>query len=66
MIVKIASKVDKNGNTYGLIFDTEKKTFNCGYSVVAWGIDFHATKTEIKQFIDYTLKPNGYTPVIKL
>lgn len=66
MVVKIASKVDKNGNSYGLVFDTEKKTFNFGYSVVAWGIDFYATKTEIKQFIDYTLKPNGYTPVIKL
>ena len=66
MVVKIASKVNKNGNSYGLIFDTEKKTFNCGYSVVAWGIDLHASKTEIKQLIDYTLKPDGYKPIIKL
>lgn len=66
MILKIATKVNKNGNQYGLVIDTEKKTYNCGYFVCGFGIDLHASKTEIKQLIDYTLKPDGYKPIIKL
>lgn len=60
MILKINSKVDRNGNSYGLIIDTDKKTYKSGYAVCAWGIDLHASKTEIRQFIDYKLKPNGF------
>lgn len=66
MILKIATKVNNNGNSYGLVIDTENKTYKSGYSVCAWGIDLHASKTEIKQLIDYTLKPDGYKPIIKL
>ena len=66
MILKIATKVDKNGNSYGLVIDTDKKTYYSGYSVCAWGIDLHASKTEIRQLIDYTLKQNGYKAIIKL
>ena len=66
MILKIATKVNKNGNQYGLVIDTDKKTYNCGYFVCGFGIDIHASKTEIKQLIGYTLKPDGYKPIIKL
>jgi len=63
MILRINSKVDKNGNSYGLIIDTDKKTYKSGYAVCAWDIDLHASKTEIKQLIDYNLKPNGFKAV---
>lgn len=63
MILNITTHVNKNGNSYGLIIDTDNKTFKCGFSIVAWDIDIHATKSEIQQLITYKLKPNGYTQI---
>ena len=63
MILKISTKVDKNGNTYGVVINTDNKTYICGYSVCAWGVDLHASKTEIKQLCEYTLKQNGYKSI---
>lgn len=61
MIIKIKTKPNANGNCYGVIVNTAEKTYKKGYGVVAFGFDFHATKTEIEQFIKYNLKINGYT-----
>ena len=60
MILKIATKVNNNGNSYGLVIDTDNKTYNYGYSVCAWNIDFHVSKAEIHEIITYRLKPDGY------
>lgn len=54
MIIKIKTRVDRNGNTYGLIFDTEKKTYKKGY-YVCHSADLYATKKDIMNFIKYNL-----------
>lgn len=65
MILKIKTKPNKSGNSYGLIIDTEKKQYQVGYGIcLSW--DIHATKKEIDQVITYNLKIDGYRPLIKL
>ena len=63
MIIKIKTKPNASGNSYGVMFDTNEKTFAKGYGVISFGYDFHATKKEIDQFIKYNLKINGYKEV---
>ena len=63
MIIKIKTKPNTSGNSYGVIVNTSEKTFSKGYGVVAFGFDFHATKKEIDAFIKYNLKINGYKEV---
>lgn len=61
MIIKYRTHVNKSGNSYGLIVDTEKKEYRRGYSVVSFGVDFWVKKSDIDQFIKYQLELNGYT-----
>lgn len=64
MIIKYKTKPNKNGNSYGLIVDTDKKTFECGWGICSsW--DFKVTKGEIDQYIQYTLKIDGYHALIR-
>ena len=62
MIIRFKTHVNKNGNSYGLIVDTEKKLYKAGFSICAWNVDFYATKKDIEQFITYNLKTNGFKP----
>lgn len=66
MILRIKSKVDKNGNRYGLIINTETKRFYNGFSIIHGSPDIHATKKEIQDLIDYNLKYSGFSPAISL
>ena len=66
MILKISTKVNKNGNRYGLIINTETKRFYVGYSIIHGSPDIHATKKEIMDLIDYNLKYSGFSPAISL
>ena len=61
MIIKYRTPANMNGNTYGLIVDTDKKEYTRGYCVVSFGADFKVRKKDIDQFIKYQLKINGYT-----
>jgi hypothetical protein len=58
MIIKLATKADANGNSYQLIFDTEKKTYQDGYYLFL-SPNLYTTKKDIKNFIKYELQ--GYT-----
>ena len=66
MILKLKTKPNKNGNSWGLIIDTEKKQFQVGSGLCSFSWDLITTKREIDQLITYTLKPDGFTPLIKL
>lgn len=57
----LGTKPNNNGNIYRVEIDTDNKTYKCGFSIVSWDIDIHATKSEIQQLITYKLKPNGYS-----
>jgi len=61
MILRIKTKANKNGNTYGIIIDTDKKFYVAGYGVISWGADLYTTKTEITDLIKYNL--DGFTAV---
>ena len=65
MIIKFKTGVNTNGNSYGLIIDTDKKTFNHGCGLII-SSDFRVTKTDIREFIDFNLKNDGYTYDAKL
>ena len=54
MVIKYKTKVNTNGNSYGLIIDTEKKQYTKGYSLVNCS-DFIVKKSDIDGFIKYNL-----------
>ena len=60
MIIKYKTSVNRCGNSYGLIVDTDKKQYQKGFGICSsW--DFIVKKSDIEQFITYTLKTSGYT-----
>ena len=54
MLIKFKTAVNRNGNTYGLIVNTDNKTYTKGYSLVNCS-DFTVKKTDIDGFIKYNL-----------
>ena len=54
MIIKFKTKCNTNGNSYGLIVDTEKGQYTKGYGIVK-AADFIVKKSDIDGFIKYNL-----------
>ena len=65
MIIRLKTKTNRNGNSYGLIVNTERKHYRAGWGLVAFGADFIVSKKDIEQFIKYNLKIIDYTEVEK-
>lgn len=54
MVIKFKTKANTNGNTYGLVIDTDKKQYVTGYGLVL-AADFIVKKSDIDYFIKYNL-----------
>lgn len=54
MVIKFKTKVNTNGNSYGLIVDTDKKQYTKGFGLVNCA-DFIVKKSDIDGFIKYNL-----------
>lgn len=58
-MLKIQTKLNKNGNSYKLLIDTDNKTYKKGYNAY-WGKgDITTTKKDIYKHIDF-LKMSGF------
>lgn len=63
MIIRLKTKVNTNGNNYGLIINTERKQYRAGWGLVSHGADFTVSKKDIDNYIKYNLKVINYTEV---
>lgn len=63
MIIRLKTKVNTNGNSYGLIINTERKQYRRGYGIVSYGADFTVSKRDIDDYIKYALKAANYKEV---
>lgn len=63
MIIRLKTKVNNNGNSYGLIINTERKQYRRGYGIISHGADFTVSKRDIDNYIKYNLKTIDYKEV---
>lgn len=61
-MLKLQTKLNKNGNSYKLLIDNNNKTYKKGYNVYFGKGDITTTKKNIYTHIEFLIK-NGYKEI---